>query len=137
MSTGPLQLKPYLWVAVGGALGSLLRFAISMVWLTWVDSGFPWPTLLANVVGSLLIGFVAARASSQDSSSMSEDMQWFLMAGFCGGLTTFSLVSLELGLMMQIGDWHGAGAYLGLSLAGWLTAVAAGYRLGLRKYIQD
>jgi fluoride exporter len=131
------HLKLYLWVAVGGALGSLLRFAISVAWLNWIGTGFPWATLLANVLGSLLIGFVAARAGSHDSSTLSEDMQLFLMAGFCGGLTTFSLVSLELGLMMQIGDWHGASAYLGLSLAGWLTSVAAGYRLGSRKYIQD
>ena len=131
------HLKFYLWVAVGGALGSLLRVAISVAWLNWIGTGFPWPTLLANVLGSLLVGFVAARAGSHNSSTLSEELQMFLMAGFCGGLTTFSLVSLEVGLMMQIGDWYGAGIYLGLSLTGWLTAVAAGYRLGTRNAIPD
>ncbi len=132
MTAGPRPLKLYLWVALGGALGSALRFAISIAWLSWIGTGFPWPTLLANVLGSLLIGVVAARASAQEPSAMREDMQLFLMAGFCGGLTTFSLVSLELGLMMQLGQWQSAGAYLGLSLAGWLSAVAVGYRLGTR-----
>ncbi len=132
MSVGPGPLRLYFWVAFGGALGSLSRFSISIAWLNWIGTGFPWPTLLANVLGSLLIGVVAARASARDSSTMTEEMQLFLMAGFCGGLTTFSLVSLELGLMMQIGNWPGVWAYLGLSLAGWLSAVAVGYRLGSR-----
>jgi CrcB protein len=131
MVSADFRASTWLWIAAGGALGSLLRFLASTAWLTWGSNGYPWPTLLVNVAGSALIGFLAAVSSSQGRWPLKLEHQAFLMAGFCGGLTTFSFVSLELGLMVHQQAWGDAAGYLILSLLGWLGAVWIGYQAGV------
>lgn len=119
-----------LWVALGGALGTALRFACAMAWpLTEVGS-LPLATLAVNVAGSILIGACAA-LSMRHNIEFGSSIMLFLMVGFCGGLTTFSFVGLESALMMQEQRWDSLATYLSLSLVGWLAGVAAGYRVCL------
>jgi len=85
-------MKELLWVFVGGGLGSICRYAITLI-LKQTNSLYPWPTLLANAIGSLLIGILADQLIRNTSSHSASTLFWII--GFCGGLTTFSTFSLE------------------------------------------
>lgn len=119
----------WLPVALGGALGATARHLTTLATMNLLGTGFPWGTLLANGLGSFLIGLVAAWMTD---GSGGEARKQFLIAGFCGGYTTFSIFSLELLLMLEARQVGTAAVYLGLSLAIWLGAVAAGYESGRR-----
>lgn len=118
------------WVALGGAVGAVARYAISTA---FAGAGpglrFPWPTLGINVAGCFLIGLVAATWARQ--TALSPAIGTFLTAGLLGGFTTFSTFGLETLAMLRRGDTGGAAAYvlasvlLGL-LAVWLGTRAAG-----------
>lgn len=82
----------FLLVAGGGALGSMVRYASSLL-LTREGSLMPWGTLLANIVGSLLIGFIMELSTIK--AGLPPEMRMFLAAGFCGGLTTLSSMVFE------------------------------------------
>ncbi len=79
-------------VAAGGAVGSVLRYAVS-TWLKTSEGGLPWATFAVNVGGSLLLGLLAALAWRIDA--VSPALRLLLMTGFCGGLTTYSTFNLE------------------------------------------
>jgi CrcB protein len=79
-----------LWVALGGALGSVARYAFSGVAVRWLGAGFPYGTLFVNVTGSLTIGLLAALVSSGGRPLLGADARAFLLVGVLGGFTTFS-----------------------------------------------
>jgi len=113
-----------LWVAAGGAIGSVLRFWLAELLASAGAARFPWATLTANVGGSFAIGFVAGLAA------LPHELRLFLMVGVCGGYTTFSTFSLQTLALAEAGDWPRAGlnvlASLGLCLAAtWLGQLAA------------
>lgn len=96
-------MQNYLLVALGGALGSMARFWVnSMVMLRW-PGDFPLATLLVNVTGSLLIGFVFAIV--QDRQIGGEAVRLFVIVGVLGGFTTFSAFSLETMGLIQSEQW--------------------------------
>lgn len=118
----------YASVGLGSALGASLRYLTSL-WL--LGSTFPWATLVVNILGSWLIAAFAAYASRRLTGRVA---RWepFLMAGFCGGFTTFSLFGLEtLQLFGQERYWL-ALTYMGVSVPLWLAAAWHGYRVGQR-----
>jgi len=85
-------------VLVGGGLGSLVRYGSSLLAGRLFGDGFAWGTLLVNLVGCFLIGFVVGCA---DRALVSKTLRIFLVTGFLGGLTTFSSFSLESVRFMQ------------------------------------
>ncbi|HSP57118.1 MAG TPA: fluoride efflux transporter CrcB [Halomonas sp.] len=118
----------YASVGLGSAVGASLRYLISL-WL--VGSTFPWATLMVNILGSWLIAAFAAYASRRLTSSVAR-WQPFLMAGFCGGFTTFSLFGLEtLHLLEKERTWL-ALSYMLISVPLWLAGAWHGDRWGHR-----
>jgi len=122
----------YLWVALGGALGSVSRYWLSGLIAERFGESFPWGTLVINVTGSFVIGVVGALAISEgrmDSQSRAFAVQ-FLMYGICGGYTTFSSFSLATLKHMQERQWLYAGGNIVLSVVLCLIAVWLGWMLG-------
>ena len=121
----------YLLIALGGALGSVGRYAMSGLIADRAGSLFPWGTLVVNVSGSFLIGLFAAFASSGERRLAGPTGRAFFMYGICGGYTTFSSFSLETFNLIREGDWLKAGANAFASVALCMIAVWLGYLLGL------
>ncbi len=114
----------FLLVAVGGAVGSMLRYATNLGATRLLGPGFPWGTLIVNVVGSFVIGvFVETIARRFDAS---EPVRLLLVTGFLGGFTTFSSFSLDAAALLERGAGLLAFAYVGASLLLSLGAVFAG-----------
>ena len=111
-----------LWVGLGGALGTGLRFGFSLLALRYMAEHAFVATLGANVLGAALIGYLATR----DLGALARAL-W--MTGFCGGFTTFSLFSLEVVMLFERGKGIALG-YGAVSLVMWLGAVWAGVALG-------
>ena len=88
-----MELSLVLYVGLGGALGSVSRYALTYAIQSRLVSPFPVATLLINVTGSLLLGFVMRYAA--DSTSLSAETRLLLTTGFCGGYTTFSSLEFE------------------------------------------
>lgn len=120
----------YLWVALGGALGSVARFGASGFVSRIAGGTLPWGTLLVNVTGSLLIGLVAGLWFSDGRLMLSADARAFLMIGVLGGFTTFSTFSLETLNLARDGEWLWASANVAGSIALCLLAVWAGHAGG-------
>jgi fluoride exporter len=85
----------YLWVALGGALGSVSRYWLSGVVAARWGETFPWGTLVVNVTGSVLIGFLSALGLPEGRWLAPPGVRLFFMVGVCGGYTTFSSFSLQ------------------------------------------
>ncbi len=120
----------YLWVACGGALGSMARFWLTAVMAGFTGLRFPWGTLLINVVGSLVIGLIAGLTLQPDRLQWHPDARIFLMTGVCGGFTTFSAFSLQTLELMQVGEGVAACAYAIASVLLCVVATWAGVSLG-------
>ena len=121
----------YLWVAIGGALGSVGRYWLSGVIASRFGQTFPWGTLLVNVTGSFAIGIIGALASPEgrmDSQSRAFATQ-FLMLGICGGYTTFSSFSLQTLNLVNDGEWLYAAGNVLLSVTLCLIGVWLGFLL--------
>jgi len=120
----------YLWVASGGAIGSVGRYWLSNLIEARTTHGFPWGTLVVNVTGSFAIGLLATFAGSVGWLG-SPGFRLFFMAGVCGGYTTFSSFSLQTMDLLRRGEWLSAGGNVLLSLLLCLIGVWLGYLLGL------
>jgi CrcB protein len=122
----------YLWVAIGGALGSVGRYWLSGLVAARFGETFPWGTLVINVTGSFLIGIYAGFATPEgrlDPQSRVFVTQ-FLMIGICGGYTTFSAFSLQTLNLVRDREWLYAGGNVILSVVLCMIAVWLGYLLG-------
>ena len=122
----PDIIKNTLMVGCGSFAGGAVRYLVSFAIKT-VSKGFPWGTLIVNLVGCLAIGLLwgfFSRTSNEGNS-------WalFLMVGVCGGFTTFSTFSKEALIMLQTGNIMGVLAYIGISVIIGVALVAAGYYL--------
>src|SRR5689334_63739 len=120
----------YLWVAIGGALGSVGRYWLNgLISSTRFGETFPLGTLAINVSGSFLIGVIGALAVPEgrlDSPTRAFATQ-FLMIGICGGFTTFSSFSLQTLALVRDREWLYAGGNVLLSVALCLIAVWLGW----------
>jgi CrcB protein len=123
---------PVLFVALGGALGSVARYGVNVMTMRAFGPGFPWGTLTVNVVGGLVMGLVAAAFALKAQAPM--ELKLFLMTGVLGGFTTFSAFSLDTIALWERGETGLAAAYVagsvGLSLGALVTGLALGRALG-------
>ena len=117
----------YLLVALGGALGSVVRFWLNGFVSAHVGDAFPWGTLLINVSGSFVIGFFATLTAPDGRFFATNNTRAFFMTGVCGGYTTFSSFSLQTLALARDGDWLRAGAYAVSSVIACLVAVWLGH----------
>ncbi|MCZ0954659.1 MAG: fluoride efflux transporter CrcB [Rhodospirillaceae bacterium] len=117
----------YLWIGLGSALGGMARYGCSGLAARYIGATFPLGTLIVNVSGSLVIGFLASLAVADGRLLISPDARAFLMIGLCGGFTTFSAFSIETLDLARDGDWLWAGANVVLSVVLCLLAVWLGY----------
>jgi CrcB protein len=122
-----MNALPYLLVALGGAIGSVARAWVSVMAVRLVGAGFPWGTMVINIVGSLVIGMVAASALSPTRTLITQEVRIFLMVGFCGGFTTFSSFSLQTFELLREGRPAAALANIALSVVICIAAASAGY----------
>ena len=122
----------YLWVAIGGALGSVARYGIGGIVSDRFGQTFPWGSLIVNVTGSFLIGLIGAVAAPEGRLNSQSRMfaTQFLMYGICGGYTTFSSFSWQTLQNLQDRQWLYAGGNILLSVVLCLVAVWLGFLLG-------
>lgn len=116
----------YLWVAVGGALGSVFRFMLSGLVGRFAGEAMPWGTLAVNVIGSFVIGWFAAAATSGGRVFATPEFRTFVMVGLCGGFTTFSSFSLQTLALFEDGAPVRASANILASVALCLASVWLG-----------
>ena len=124
------MIRNIILVAVGGAVGSALRYALSWLWPATQNGGLPLGTLAANVLGCLVIGF--AGTLLQRTFGGGEWLRLLVCVGFCGGLTTLSSLVNETSGMAQTNQTLMAAAYLGASVALGFVALHCGTWLASR-----
>ena len=125
-------MNEYLLVAVGGAIGSVGRWALSNFIARHGGEAFPWGTIAVNVSGSFVIGVLAAIATLHPrlSSGGRSLLLHLLIVGVCGGYTTFSSFSLQTLSLLQSKQYFAAGGNVLLSVVLCIVAVAIGHWLG-------
>ena len=115
------MIRNLLLVALGGAVGSVLRYLLS-----GINTSFPWGTFAVNILGSLLIGLLVGLFSK---GVLSPEMKLLMVTGFCGGFTTFSTFSKEALVMLQAGNIWGFAGYVSVSVIAGIALAALGYYL--------
>ncbi|HHE31671.1 MAG TPA: fluoride efflux transporter CrcB [Chlorobaculum parvum] len=116
-------MKNMLLVGAGGFVGSAARYLVALA-VPFSGTGFPYATLLVNLLGSFLIGFFSELALS--TTLLSPEARLLLTTGFCGGFTTFSTAMYETGGLMRDGEALYAGLYVAGSLVGGLVCIVSG-----------
>jgi CrcB protein len=117
----------YLWVALGGALGSMARYGCTGFAARWLGVGFPYGTLFVNVTGSYAIGVLGTLALGGGRTLATTDARAFLIVGILGGFTTFSSFSLDTLNLARAGNLGAAASNIALSVVLCLVAVSLGY----------
>ena len=121
------MIKNFLIIGLGGAAGSILRYAVQKYFQSQSAAAFPTGTLLVNITGCFLIGILWGMVSR--SLTWNEEMKLLLMTGFCGGFTTFSAFTLEgIGLLKE-NKTALFFIYLTASVVGGLLATFIGIRI--------
>ena len=118
------MLKNLLLVGFGGAIGSMLRYAATLL---LNSKYFPYATLAVNIIGSFIIGLVFA--ISIKNENFLNNWKLFLATGICGGFTTFAAFSLETMELLQREKIGMAVTYIGLSIVLGIAAAFFGYQL--------
>jgi CrcB protein len=117
----------YLYVAIGGALGSVARFWLANAMAMVTGAEFPWGTLLINIIGSFVISFFGMLTGSSPRFAVPNEMRVFVTVGLCGGFTTFSSFSIQTLELVRTGQPGRAGLYAAASVILCLAACALGF----------
>lgn len=113
-------------IAIGGAAGSLLRYAVSTYTHRFADAGFPWGTLAVNLTGCFLIGFLW---EVFDRAAAGPEARALVFIGFLGGFTTFSSFGLETLNLMRDGEFKMAAINIAAQNVAGIALAAGGYLL--------
>jgi fluoride exporter len=116
------------YVALGGALGSLLRYLTGMATIRLLGPFLPWGTFTVNIVGSFCIGLLMEWIARKMNASA--DVQLFLVTGVMGGFTTFSSFSLDVLSLAERGDVLWSMAYVLATVGLGIAAVFGGVAVG-------
>jgi CrcB protein len=117
----------FVWVCLGAAFGAPCRYLVDRFVQSRHDAVMPWGTLIVNVTGSFVLGFVTALAANHE---VSDQVVTALGAGFCGALTTYSTFSYETLRLYEDGARLYASANVALTLTAGMAAVVAGFGAG-------
>ncbi|MGV7030090.1 fluoride efflux transporter CrcB [Methylobacterium symbioticum] len=120
-----------LWVMIGGALGTLARYLVSVLALP-ISRDLPWGTIIINVTGSFVIGLFGTLTLAHGRFPASENLRLFVMIGLCGGYTTFSSFSLQTLDLMRNGATVRALVNVAASVVLCIGAVALGHGIAAR-----
>ena len=123
----PDTIRNIIAVGAGSFIGGIARYLVALA-MKGISKGFPWATLLVNLLGCLIIGLLWGFLSRNASESTSWGL--FLTVGLCGGFTTFSTFSKEALTMLQTGQIWGFASYITLSILAGIALVALGYYIG-------
>src|SRR5690349_2735634 len=115
------------YVAVGSAVGGVLRLLMTAFVQERITMAFPLGTLLVNVIGSFILGFIIKYALA--TPAVSPEVRALLTTGFCGGFTTFSTFSFETASLIEEGQYTRATIYIVASVLLSLLATFAGFAL--------
>ncbi len=113
-----------LYVGLGGAVGAILRYLVTILSARMFGLGFPYGTLMVNILGAFLMGMLVSAGASH--FNLSQDMRLFLQVGVLGGFTTFSAFSLDVVTLFERGETISAGAYIMLSIVLSVIAITIG-----------
>lgn len=119
-----LMIRTLVLVALGGGIGSVLRYLVSKIVYKWFSAYIPMGTFAVNVLGCFMIGLFFGLAIK--NASYQGDMRILLMTGLCGGFTTFSAFALENVNLLQSGEYMQALIYIVASVVVGLLAVFGG-----------
>ena len=119
------MFQSILQVALGGAVGAVLRYLTNVGAKQAFGPGYPYGTLIVNIVGSFLMGFLVVYLARKGGNHLAP----FLMTGVLGGFTTFSAFSLDTLTIWERGDHALAVAYVAASVGLSLVAIAAAMHL--------
>ena len=123
----PDTIRNIIAVGAGSFIGGIARYLVSLA-MKGISKGFPWATILVNLLGCLTIGLLWGFLSRNASESTSWGL--FLTVGLCGGFTTFSTFSKEALTMLQTGQIWGFASYIAISILAGIALVALGYYIG-------
>ena len=114
-------------IGVGGAIGTLARYGVGVSMTRWLGESLPFGTLVANVLGSFLLGAVLEAVGARELFGVR--LRLVLGTGVMGGFTTYSSFNLETLRLAEQGEWSRAGLYLGATVLTCLLAGVAGIAL--------
>jgi fluoride exporter len=119
-----MQLGILLAVALGGALGSLLRYFVAGAVQSATWPGFPWGIFVVNITGGFAMGLIVELSALK--LNLTPEVRAFLTIGILGGYTTFSTFSLDSALLIERGNYSGAALYIAGSALLSILALFAG-----------
>lgn len=121
-------MEKYLFIGLGGFLGSIARFGLASFVQNWTESLFPYGTMLVNIAGCFMIGLLMTLF--QERIVVGPNVRLFLIIGILGGFTTFSSFSYDTFALLRSGNHLAAGINVTVSLFGCLLATWAGFFAG-------
>jgi len=120
-------MGPYFIVFVGAGLGGMMRHGVNVAATRLFGYGFPFGTIIVNVLGSFLMGLLAGYFAYR--TGLSQHLRLFLTTGILGGFTTFSAFSLDAALLIERHSYRMAGSYIVASVVASIAALFCGLAL--------